>query len=341
MERRSSIGANLRIGNRFEIADRERDLLGRGGVGDVYRGKDLHTGSAVAIKALRPEVVTYDPDALPRFLREGEALQHLEHPNIVKIVDTVEEEGRHYLVMEYVPGGSLRDLLDHEGRLSIRRTLDLGLDLADALTRAHRLGIVHRDLKPSNVLLAEDDSPRLTDFGIAYVASNQRLTTTGTIVGTIPYLSPEACKGEAPDTRADIWALGVILYEMLAGEPPFSGTTFPAVLMAILTRPVPDLCQARPDAPGALVGLIHRMLEKDRRQRIPSVRLIGVELEVILGAYKPHANALPPRLQGRWPQAAQERPLAEGQLPETHIVPRLSVLENSKPEAPATVRAYC
>jgi len=353
MDTSSAIATHMVIGNRFEIADLERDLLGRGGVGDVYRGTDLDTGQTVAIKALRPEVVVSDPDALPRFVREREALQHLDHPNIVKIVDAVEEKGRHYLVMEYVPGGSLRDLLEAEGQLSTKRTLEIGLDLADALARAHRLGIVHRDLKPSNVLLAEDSTPRLTDFGIAYVASGQRLTTTGTIMGTIPYLSPEACRGEMPDTRADIWAFGVMLYEMLAGEPPFAGTTFPAVLLAILTQPIPDLHQARPDAPDALVSLIDRMLDKDHQQRIPSVRLVGAELEAILGDSRLQTEALAMRFGTGW-HAAQEYPPVEkghitpsqpvgAQLRETHIVPHLSVGGKDVPEKSATtvVLSYC
>jgi serine/threonine-protein kinase len=319
----------------------------------VYRGTDLKTGQAVAIKALRPEVVTWDPGALPRFVREGEALQHLDHPNIVKIVDAVEENDRHYLVMEYVPGGSLRDLLERKGKLPTRHALDIGLDLADALARAHRLGIVHRDLKPSNVLLAEDSTPRLTDFGIAYVASGQRLTTTGTIMGTIPYLSPEACRGEMPDTRADIWAFGVMLYEMLAGEPPFVGTTFPAVLLAILTQPIPDLHQARPDAPNALVSLIDRMLEKEHQKRISSVRLVGAELEAILGDGRLQTEALAMRFGTGWHAAQQHPPVERGYvtpsrpvrawLHDTHIVPRFSVECKSEPKksAKTTVRPYC
>jgi serine/threonine-protein kinase len=354
MDRNGATGTHLVIGDRFEIADLERDLLGRGGVGDVYRGMDLDTGQAVAIKALRPEVVTYDPDVLPRFVREGEALRHLNHPNIVKIVDAVEERGRHYLVMEYVPGGSLRRLLEAEGRLSIERVLDMGLDLADALTRAHRLGIVHRDLKPSNVLLAEDQSPRLTDFGIAYVASSQRLTATGTIMGTIPYLSPEACKGDIPDTRADIWAFGVMLYEMLAGEPPFAGTTFPAVLLAILTQPVPDLHRIHPDAPEALVSLIDRMLEKDHQRRIPSVRLVGAGLEAILRNSRLKLGILAMKgnegwqvaqecLPGRKDQPIAPSPLVDAALRETHIVPRLSFGRKNEPEMPGStvVLPYC
>jgi predicted ATPase len=285
------MSARRTIADRFEIRDPEKDLLGRGSMGEVYRATDTRTGEPVAVKALDPRVVARDPGILERFVREGEALRQLNHPNIVRMVAAVEDEGQHYLVMEYVAGGSLHDLLEatrsdrvsgHPSGLSVARVLEIALDLADALTRAHRLGIIHRDLKPANVLLAEDGTPRLTDFGIAYVAESPRLTQTGILMGTVDYLSPEACEGEAIDERGDIWSFGVMLYEMLAGERPFGGKSLSATLTAILTQPVPDLRERCQDAPEALVDLVYRMLEKDRGQRIPSVRLVGAELEAIL-----------------------------------------------------------
>jgi serine/threonine-protein kinase len=191
--------------------------IGRGGMGDVYRATDTQTGEPVAVKALNPGVVARDPDILERFIREGQALRQLNHPNIVSMVAAIEEEGQHYLIMEYIGGGSLQDLLAAQGPLPIARAVEIGLEVADALTRAHHLGIIHRDLKPANVLLAKDGTPRLTDFGIAHVPESPRLTQTGILMGTVDYLSPEACSGEALDTRADIWAFGVVLYEMLIG----------------------------------------------------------------------------------------------------------------------------
>jgi predicted ATPase/predicted negative regulator of RcsB-dependent stress response len=159
---------------------------------------------------------------------------------------------------------------------------------------------VHRDLKPSNVLLAEDGTPRLTDFGHAHLATGPRLTQTGTVMGTVLYLSPEACRGETLDAQADIWAFGVMLYEMLSGEVPFCGETFPAVFMAILSQQVPDLSQARSEVPDALVDLVYRMLEKDRGQRIPSVRLVGAELEAIAEGYRLQVEG--------WQAPSQARP---------------------------------
>lgn len=275
------MGPNRLIAGRFQINDLEKDLLGRGGMGDVYRATDILSGQFVAVKVLNPAVVERDPDALERFAREGEALRQLDHPNIVRMLVAVEEDGQHYLVMDYVGGGSLADLLEAKGRLPHVQVVEVALDLSDALTRAHRLGIFHRDLKPTNVLLTEEGIPRLVDFGIASLPNSHSLTQTGVLLGTLDYLSPEACQGERLDGRADIWAFGVILYEMLCGQLPFTGDSLSTKLAAILTQSPPDLTQLVPDIPDALADLVYRMLEKDRLQRIPSVRLVGAELEAI------------------------------------------------------------
>jgi serine/threonine protein kinase/predicted ATPase len=299
------------IAGRFEIANLEKDMLGQGGMGKVFRGVDHQTDQVVAIKVLRPEFVTEYPEMVARFVREGEALRQLDHPNIVKMVASVEEAGQHYLVMEYIAGGSLRSMIssastsrtapeDVPAGLPIPRVLEISLDLADALTRAHRLDIIHRDLKPENVLLAEDGTPHLTDFGVARVGSLPSSTQPGMLVGTIDYLSPEACLGDPLDRRTDIWAFGIMLYEMLMGKRPFAGGSLTAVLTAILTQPVPAIKtrplphqnSLQPDSfhpsddlylpmPDALADLIYRMLEKDPQLRIPSVRMVGAELEAI------------------------------------------------------------
>lgn len=269
------------IANRFE----PRDKLGEGGMGTVYRGVDRQTGESVAIKALKPEVIASDPGIVERFAREGEALRVLNHPNIVKVLATEKSEQGNYIIMEYVSGGSLRELLDEQSPLPVKRVLEITLDLADALTRAHRLNIIHRDIKPANVLVADDGMPRLTDFGVAHFGNNQRVTQTGTAVGTLDYLCPESLNGESVDGGADIWAFGVMLFEMLVGRRPFDEASPGALLTAILSKPVPDLEKLRPDVPVALVDLIYRMLEKDRHQRIPSVRQVGTELEAIIQGY--------------------------------------------------------
>ena len=263
------------------IAQRYRILeeLGQGGMGTVYRGLDSRTQQTVAIKQLKPELTT--PELVERFVREGTALRELNHPNIVKMLDSVQEDGNHYLIIEYLSGGDLSNLLK-AGQLPIEKVLQLAIDICDALTRAHRLDIIHRDLKPANVLLAEDGTPRLTDFGIARIGKKERVTATDAIVGTVDYLAPEVLDGSEIDARADIWAFGVMLFEVLAGERPFKGVSVAQTLMAIVTQPVPDLEALRPDAPVSLVDLIYRMLEKSRDARIRSVRQVGLELEDML-----------------------------------------------------------
>jgi serine/threonine protein kinase len=257
-------------------------LIGQGGIGQVFYGTDLQTDEPVAIKALRPNVIEQNPNLLERFLREGEALKELNHPNIVKMLAAIEENDEHYIVMEYVSGGSLYDLLKQQGKLPIERVLYIALDLCDALTRAHRLKIIHRDIKPANVLLAPDGTPRLTDFGAARLEKLDHLTEEGGIIGTVSYLSPEACKGESIDARIDIWSFGIMLFEMLTGRRPFDRTERLATVIAIVKEPLPDLVTLWPDAPPKLVSLLYRMLEKDPEQRIGSMRQVGAELEATI-----------------------------------------------------------
>jgi serine/threonine-protein kinase len=177
-------------------------------------------------------------------------------------------------------------LLAERGPLPVARTLEIGIALSDALTHAHRRGIVHRDLKPTNVLLAEDGTVRLTDFGVAHIAGCVKLTKTGMRLGTINYYSPEACNGEKLDERADIWGLGVMLYEMLAGERPFTGETVGETLTAVLTRPVPDLPLHCVEVSHTLFNLIYNMLEKTRSHRIPNMPLVRASLKLEARLYE-------------------------------------------------------
>ncbi|MEO8394423.1 MAG: serine/threonine-protein kinase, partial [Chloroflexota bacterium] len=277
------------IAGRYELGDQ----IDTGGMGDVYRAVDTLTQTTVAIKVLKRQVIAEDPTLVDRFAREAQTLTKLNHPNIVRILDTFGEAGRHYIVMEYMPGGSLAQLIRREGKLPLERVVQIGLDLADALTRTHRLDIIHRDLKPGNVLLAADGTPRLTDFGVAHVGDGQTLLTqAGTIIGTIAYLSPEACEGKPHDERSDIWAFGLIMYEMLAGQHPYTEEKAAAgMLNAILNRPIPDLLDLRPETPLELRDLVHAMLTKTADNRISSARTVGAELEVILNQL--HADQTP------------------------------------------------
>lgn len=256
--------------------------LSTGGFGEIYLGQDRQTGSPVAIKRLQSHLVASRPELVERFVREGEALGRLSHPNIVPMLAFYEHAGTYNLVMEYLPGGTLRDLLDRERPLPVNRTLEIALELADALSRAHHLHILHRDLKPENILLDSGGHPRLIDFGLALLqGSSAHITQAGMLLGSPAYMSPEALRGEELDQRSDVWAFGVLLYEMLTGTPPFQGEQIPALMQQILNQAIPPLHSLRPDLPQGLELLVAHMLEKDREQRLPSMRQAAAQLEAV------------------------------------------------------------
>jgi serine/threonine protein kinase/DNA-binding SARP family transcriptional activator/pimeloyl-ACP methyl ester carboxylesterase/predicted ATPase len=259
-----------------------QERLAVGGQGEVFLGFDQLTEKPVVVKRLKSERMTKDSEAITRFVREGNILRQLNHPNVVQILAAYEKGGEYYIIMEYAPGGSLRERLAAAGRLPLKQVLAIGLELADALSRAHHLEVIHRDIKPDNVLLAEDGTPRLTDFGMArLVRENTNLTQPGAILGSPAYMSPEALRGESLDARSDIWSFGVLLFEMLTGQNPYDAERIAAVLLKVLHDPIPDLKAACPEAPPALVTLVERMLMKERTARIASMRQVAANLETI------------------------------------------------------------
>jgi serine/threonine protein kinase len=248
-------------------------------MGIVYRATDMQSQVEVAVKSL-PPALARDPTYLARFEREAAALRDLNHPNIVPYIDTFQEGMNYFLVMEYMPGGSLYDRLQAEGALSIEDARQIAIDISDALIRAHRLDIIHRDLKPENILFDGDGNPHLADFGVAGVVSETtRLTGTGTQVGTPYYMSPEAWHGERLDAQSDIWSLGIVLYEILAGELPFDGSTAIVIMREVLQTPTPDIRQIRDDIPDGLYEIIRKALAKDKAQRYQSMREVVLDLE--------------------------------------------------------------
>lgn len=250
-------------------------------MGVVYRGIDTQTQQPVAIKQLKPEAAAYYPDAIARFQREAQVLRQLHHPHIVSALDSFQHEGQYYIIMDYVAGGSLRQFLQPQPQLSIEQSLQLGLQIADALMQAHRQDIIHRDINPGNILIADDGAYQLTDFGVVYMVDQERLTQTGDYIGTLHYMSPEQYEGETVDARADIWSLGVMLYEVLAGQCPFQGENFRQLMSAILAQSPSHLPTLRPDVPAELSSLVHWMLEKDRDERIADMRIVHEKLQTL------------------------------------------------------------
>jgi len=249
-------------------------------MGNVYLGTDILTSETVAIKQLRIELTGSMPEMVERFLREGEALRRLNHPNIVKVLATCDEGSQHYIVMEYVSGGSLADLLLQRPQLPAEQVVSLAwscrMHSAAPITCTSFIGYQAGQYPPGR-----GRHPRLTDFGLARVGQLPRLTETGSILGTFYYLSPEAVENREVNERSDIWSFGIVLYEMLAGRLPFSGETPFEVVWAIKHQPLPPLENIRKGISPALSGLIGRMLRKDNPARVDSARQVGAEMEAI------------------------------------------------------------
>jgi eukaryotic-like serine/threonine-protein kinase len=266
------IGQNLR--NRYRVTT----PLGKGAMGLVYRAIDRQTKEEVALKVIARDLAL-EPEMLARFRREGEALRQLRHRNIVAFVEMFTHQDQQVIVMEYVGGGNLHDLI-RRGSVPVAEAVRIALELSDALAQAHHINIVHRDIKPENVLLSPEGTPKLTDFGVARLLSETaRLTGTGALVGTPYYMSPEAWQGKPLDAQADVWSLGVMLYEMVAGQVPFEGDTLPAVMNKVLTEPPPALKALRADVSAELVPIIERMLARDKAERYKTMRQLAADLE--------------------------------------------------------------
>ncbi len=231
---------------------RVEELVGRGGMGVVYRATDLSLDRPVALKLVAPELAE-DERFRERFLREPRLAASLDHPHVIPIYEAGEHDGQLYLAMRFVEGSDLRTILEREGKLPPERTLALLADVADALDAAHRRALVHRDVKPANVLLDEDGHAYLTDFGITKQLGGDS-TDTGRVVGTLDYLAPEQIRGDPVDGRADVYALGCVLYECLAGAPPFRRPTEAEILWAHMQEHPAPAARAPATRPGAPQG---------------------------------------------------------------------------------------
>ena len=241
------------------------DKLGEGGMGIVYKAQDTRLERLVALKFL-PAGVASEPLAKQRFVNEAKAASALNHPNVAIVYDVGESESHSFIAMELVEGESLKSTL-RKGQLTIAQIQALGLQIAQGLYAAHNRGIVHRDIKPDNILLTHDGRIKIMDFGIAKLGTNSHLTQTGTTLGTLAYMSPEQVLGEEVDHRADLWSLGVVLYEMLARQLPFRRDREAAVLYEILNREPAPVEVHRPDAPPALRAMVLQLLQKDPARR--------------------------------------------------------------------------
>lgn len=254
--------------------------LGRGAMGEVFRALDLETEDVVAIKTMAPDFAR-DPQYRKRFTREVTALQKLNHPNILGYIDAFITSGHIFLVMEYVAGGTLERIIEAPEEMSPERFKGLALKITDAMATAHEQGIIHRDLKPTNILLTVTNEPKIADFGLAKLADLSTMTTTGTAMGTLAYMPPEAFDALArQDHRGDIWALGVIFFELLSGGVlPFMGRSQPELIAAILTDEPTALGAVRRDLPAGWNDIISHCLEHHADFRYQTARELMEDLK--------------------------------------------------------------
>lgn len=292
------------------------ELLGQGGMARVYRGKQENLDRHVAIKVLPPYYAA-DPAFVERFKLEARAMARLSHPNIVTVHDAGEENGRLYIVMEYVAGGTLKEHM--ASPMQMREITRIIHEVASALTYANSMGIIHRDVKPVNVLMDVGGRAVLSDFGIAKVlATSAALTHTGAGVGTPEYMSPEQCRGGTVDARADIYALGVMLYEMLTGHTPFEADNYTALAHSHIYEPVPPPSRLNPRISPAVQAVIMKSLEKDPANRFQKATEMALTLEQAVAAQMPVTQ-----MTGR-PTAAPMLPAPRGDAPMAQPAPHFS-----------------
>ncbi len=273
------------LGGRYELVHR----IAGGGMGEVWQGRDTVLGRDVAVKVLRREYVD-DSDFRTRFRAEARHAAALTHPGIAAVFDYGEAAGTAYLVLELVRGEALSSILARDGRLGVDRTLDVVAQIARALQAAHDAGVVHRDIKPGNLLVATDGSVKVTDFGIARVTGAAPITRTGTVMGTAHYLSPEQAAGQPATPASDLYALGVVAYECLAGTRPFTGDAPVQVALAHLHDNPPPL---PPDVPAPVADLVGALLAKDPAARPVSAGEVAARAAALRGGTAP-ARVLPP-----------------------------------------------
>src|SRR3954449_8778800 len=262
------------------LSDRYRldAQIGSGGMSTVYRAFDTTLERVVAVKVMHREIAS-DSDQLERFRREARSVAQFSHPHIVTVIDAGEDDARPYIVFEYVEGETLKDRIRRHGRLPVGDAVAYAIEVARALGCAHSRHIVHRDVKPQNVLIDEEGSAKVTDFGIARSLDDDGLTADGRVLGTTDYVSPEQALGHDVSGQSDLYSLGIVLYEMLTGSVPFRGENQVAVAMKHVREELPDVQTLRPEASAQTAAIVERLTAKDLHRRYQSAQEVERDLE--------------------------------------------------------------
>lgn len=250
------------LGGRYSLEER----LGGGATASVYKGRDSLLNRTVAVKVLNASL-TYDEDFIAKFKREAQAAASMSNPHIVGIYDVGQDNDEYYIVMEHVEGKTLKEHIAESGPLSQKQALDIALQISEGLKHAHRHGVIHRDIKPHNILITRDGQVKVTDFGIARAPTSATLTQSDSLVGSVHYMSPEQARGGFTNERSDLYSLGVVMYEMLAGEPPFTGDSMFSIAMKHLQESPRPIEELNPRVDYALIRIVNKAMSKEQGQR--------------------------------------------------------------------------
>ncbi len=264
------------LGNRYRLLE----VIGEGGMALVYKAECSLLCRIVAIKILRPQFAS-DAEFVERFRREARSAASLSHPNVVNIYDVGQDDGLDYIVMEYIPGNTLKDIIKQEAPLSVDRALDITRQIDEALNHAHQRNIIHRDIKPHNILVTPDGRIKVTDFGIARAISAGSLTQAGEVMGSVQYLSPEQAKGGIVGPQSDIYSLGCVLYELLTGVVPFRGDTPISIAYQHLQEKMSPIREIRPEVPVEIDNIVKKATAKNPAERYPSAAAMLKDIDQV------------------------------------------------------------
>ena len=302
------------IDDRYKIIK----TIGEGGMANVYLAYDTILQREVAVKILRGDLAE-DEKFVRRFQREANSASSLKHPNIVEVYDVGEDDGKYFIVMEYINGKTLKSLIKKRGALTLEEVIDIMLQLTSAVSCAHDSYIIHRDIKPQNVMILEDGRVKITDFGIAMALNNNELTQTNSVMGSVHYLPPEQANGSGSTIKSDIYSLGILMFELLTGRIPFKGDNAVEIAIKQMREPIPSVCSIDPSIPQIVENIILRACAKNPKNRYDNAREMYEDLKTCLDPVRRDEK----RLVYKYP---------ENDLEETKVMPNLSRLDNLKTE---------
>ena len=309
-----------KINDRYQIIR----AIGEGGMANVYLAHDLILDRDVAVKVLRGDLAN-DEKFVRRFQREAIAASSLSHPNIVEMYDVGEDDGKYFIVMEYIEGQTLKNLIKKRGALTLSEVIDIMLQLTSGLICAHESYIIHRDIKPQNVLILDDGRVKITDFGIAVALNSNELTQTNSVMGSVHYLPPEQANGTGATIKSDIYSLGILMYELIVGKLPFKGENAVEIAIKQMKDPIPSVCEYNPDIPQSIENIILKATAKNPKNRYENVKEMHDDIETALLEERKNE----PKLVYQYPESEYE----EEKVNTTRSKKNADKVENEKEQA--------